>query len=210
MINFIPVIEVLNTHHIHFFEGQQYAAMTDQPTPEDSRAWSQILISMLTDIPGLARQKGQDLADGSDVKAANAWSSIDIVRFNNVIKAGTKSNLSNSMAYLDNMPHLFFVLWDKSPSSGKERVRVWATRTQYDYLFRNVAEKWYSLRAEGTIKSDNFQLHPPVNRDDDIFSNQCGTLLYPLLFIAEWNGASYEVIAYNSEVLEHGECVIPI
>lgn len=49
------VLDVLNTHHIHFFEGQKFAAITDQPTPEDSRACSQILISVLTGIPGLAR-----------------------------------------------------------------------------------------------------------------------------------------------------------
>lgn len=29
------VIDVLNTHHLHFFEGQRFAEMTDQPTPED-------------------------------------------------------------------------------------------------------------------------------------------------------------------------------
>ena len=50
-------IDVLNTHHLHFFEGQEFAEMTHQPTPEDSRAWSQILISILTGIPGLDRQR---------------------------------------------------------------------------------------------------------------------------------------------------------
>lgn len=202
-------LEVLNTHHMHFFEGLEYALETDQPTPEDSRAWSQILISVLTGIKGLARQKGQDLADGSDVKSANAWYSIDTVRFNGVIKAGTRSALSGNMAYLDQMPYLFFVLWDKNPINDMERTRVWAIRPQYDELFREVAENWYRQNANGIIKSNNFQLHPPVNRNDDIFTNRCGDLSYPLLFMAEWNGTEYQVIHFSPDVLSAGECQVP-
>ena len=203
------VIDVLNTHHRHFFEGQKFAEMTDQPTPEDSRAWSQILISVLTGKPGLARQKGQDLADGSDVKAANAWSSIDKVRFNGVIKAGTKSNLSGSMAYLDQMPYLFFVLWDREPLVQMERVRVWIVRSQNDKLFRDMANKWYQLHSAGIIKSDNLQLHPPVNQDNNMLTNNCGNLIYPLLFKAEWNGVTYVPSYYNPDVLINGECFLP-
>ena len=79
--NLSDTLNLLNRHHIRFFEAQEFAALTAQPTPEDSRAWSQILISTLTGISGLARHKGQDLEDGSDVKSANAWFSIDRVRF---------------------------------------------------------------------------------------------------------------------------------
>ena len=201
-------IDVLNTHHLHFFEGQAFAEMTGQPTPEDSRAWSQILISVLTGIPGLARQKGQDLSDGSDVKAANAWSSIDTVRFNGVIKAGTKSILSGSMAYLDQMPYLFFVLWDRKPLTTIERVRVWIVRSQYDKLFRAVANTWYQSHAAGIIKSDNLQLHPPVNQNGNVFTNSCGNLSYPLLFSAEWNGLTYVVSYFNPDVLTNGECYL--
>lgn len=202
-------IDVLNTHHLHFFEGQKFAAITDQPTPEDSRAWSQILISVLTGIPGLARQKGPDLADGSDVKSANAWFSIDKVRFNGVIKAGTQSSLSGTMAYLDQMPYLFFVLWDVNPDNNRERARIWAIRPQYDDLFRAVAEEWYLQRANRQIISNNFQLHPPVNKNDDVFTNRCGDLAYPLLFMAEWNGREYDILSYSPEVLVDGECKYP-
>lgn len=202
-------MEVLNTHHIHFFEGQKFASLTAQPTPEDSRAWSQILISVLTGIPGLARQKGPDLEDGSDVKSANAWFSIDKVRFNGVIKAGTQSNLAGSIVYLDQVPHLFFVLWDHSIVSQRERVRIWVVRPQYDNLFRGVANKWYTQLSKGIIMSNNFQLHPPVNSDSDIFTNQCGNLIYPLLFRADWNGRGYDVISFSPEVLNYGECKIP-
>lgn len=139
-------IDVLNTHHLHFFEGQKFAAITDQPTPEDSRAWSQILIS---------------------------------------------------------------VLWDVNPDNNRERARIWAIRPQYDDLFRAVAEEWYLQRANRQIISNNFQLHPPVNKNDDVFTNRCGDLAYPLLFMAEWNGREYDILSYSPEVLVDGECKYP-
>lgn len=204
--NLKDALEVLNTHHAHFFAGQRYASITAQPAPEDSRAWSQILISTLTGIQGLARQKGPDLEDGSDVKSANAWHAIDRVRFNGVIKAGTRSNLSGSMAYLDQMPFLFFVMWDYNPDNDRERARVWVVRPQQDTLFREVAQKWYLQLANGTIRSNNFQLHPPVNENSDVFTNLCGNLSYPLLLDAEWNGCEYVAISYSQDVLYSGEC----
>lgn len=200
------VLNVLDTHHAHFFEGLEYAEYTEQPVPEDSRAWSQILISTLTGIPGLARQKGPDLRDGSDVKSANAWCSIDTVRFNGVIKAGTQSHLAGSMAYLDQMPFLFFVMWDYNALSCGERVRVWVVRPQYDVLFRRMAQRWYDQLSRRLIRSTNFQLHPPVNENNDVFANNCGNLSYPLLLEAEWNGRRYEIVRYYPNVLAHGQC----
>lgn len=204
--NLDNALDVLKTHHIHFFEGLEYAKNTAQPVPEDSRAWSQILISTLTGIPGLARQKGPDLRDGSDVKSANAWCSIDTVRFNGVIKAGTHSHLAGSMAYLDQMPFLFFVMWDHNPLNRRERARVWAVRPQFDLLFRDVAQRWYDQLSRGIINSTNFQLHPPVNEKSDVFTNNCGNLVYPLLLEAEWNGCEYEAVSYKPNVLDYGEC----
>lgn len=199
-------LNILDKHHIHFFEAQDFAALTSQPTPEDSRAWSQILISTLTGIPGLSRHKGQDLADGSDVKSANAWFSIDKVRFNGVIKAGTQSTLSGRMEYLDQMPFLFFVLWDYNPDNDRERARIWVVRPQYDRLFRKMARHWYEQLANGTIRSSNFQLHPPVNENNDIFTNLCGNLQYPLLLEAEWDGYNYSALYYNPAILHSGVC----
>ncbi len=207
-INKKQVFDLLRIHHEYFFEAKTYADLTDQPTPEDSRAWSQILISLLTGIKGLAREKGPDLRDGSDVKAANTWGAIDTPRFNGVIKAGTKSDKSDSMASLDSMPFLFFVLWDNEPVSRKERTRVWVVRPQTDSLFRSICNNWYEQRAVGTIISSNFQLHPPRNKNSNEFRNTCGNLNYPLLFSAVWNDTEYELSEYNPDLLRTGRCTI--
>lgn len=200
------VLTFLDMHHKAFFAGRKYADATAQPTPEDSRAYSQILVSMLTGIPGLGRKKGSDFLDGSDVKAANTWGAIDTPRFNGCIKAGTKSSVSDSMQSLDTMPYLFFVLWDYEPCSRRERTRIWCVRTQVDTLFRSICKKWYSQRARGEILSSNFQLHPPRNQNSDKFNNTCGNLNYPLFFEAIYNGREYEVTHYAPEVMQSGSC----
>lgn len=202
------VIKFLNLHHESFFMGKVYADQTLQPTPEDSRAWSQILVSMLTGIKGLARKKGTDLVDGSDVKAANTWGAIDTPRFNGCIKAGTKSSVSDSMDSLDEMPYLFFVMWDNEPISKRERTRVWCVRTQYDINFRNICKLWYQQKANGIIVSNNFQLHPPRNKNSNQFNNTCGNLDYPLLFEAIYDGSTYIVQQYNVDVLQTGVCTV--
>lgn len=202
------VLDILKLHHEAFFMAKAYADKTAQPTPEDSRAWSQIIVSLLTGISGLGRKKGPDLIDGSDVKAANTWGAIDTPRFNGVIKAGTKSATSDKLESLDNMPYLFFVLWDNEPASGNERIRIWVVRTKKDRLFRQVCEQWYDLKVSGEIISNNFQLHPPRNKNENVFRNTCGNLNYPLLFNAIWNGNHYDVLSYNPDVLKNGECTL--
>lgn len=173
----------------------------------DTRAWSQILVSILTDVPGLGRKKGADLADGSDVKAANTWESIDKVRFNGVLKAGTQAAVSGSMASLDKMPHLFFVLWDQPADREAHRCRVWAVRTRHDVHFREMSKKWFEKNKAGEV-GDNFQLHPPLGKDSNRFANRCGNLLYPLLFCAEkvMGEKSYKLVKYDEDVLKNGAC----
>ncbi|MFH0806575.1 MAG: MamI family restriction endonuclease [Candidatus Brennerbacteria bacterium] len=200
------VLDFLKLHHEAFFNAKPYADETAHPAPSDSRAWSQILVSLITDIKGLAREKGADLADGSDVKAANTWGAIDTPRFNGVIKAGTKSVKAGKLEYLDDLPYLFFVLWDNEPANNRERCRVWAVRTQHDEKFRSMCRLWYKQRAEGKIISNNFQLHPPRGKNSDVFRNTCGNLNYPLLFAAEWVRGTYEITRHDPEVLKRGTC----
>ena len=46
--------------------ARTYADAMKHPVPTDTRAWSQIIVSMVSDIPGIERKKGPDLADGSE------------------------------------------------------------------------------------------------------------------------------------------------
>lgn len=201
------VVEFLNLHHDAFYAVTPYAQETCHPVPSDSRGWSQILISMLTGIKGREREKGTDLVDGSDVKAAVTWEAIDTPRFNGVIKAGTKATYAGKLESLDDMPHLYLVLWDHAPDSKNPRCRIWCVRAQHDDVFRNMCLSWYNKRDSGEIKSDNFQLHPPRGLNSDIIRNTCGNLVYPLLFSAEHTGKTYQVLSYNPEHLKTGKCV---
>lgn len=180
--------------------------MTGHPVPIDTRGWSQILVSSLCGIKGLERKKGPDLIDGSDVKAANAWESIDNPRFNGVIKSGTQSDISGKIDSLDSVPNLFFVLWDET-LLGDSRCRIWIVRPQQDILFRSLCEKWYNEHSCGQIVSDNFQLHPPCGKEGNVLTNNCGTLSYPLYFHAEKSSNKpYIIKSFNPEVRLMGIC----
>jgi len=160
----------------------------------------------LCGIKGLDRQKGADLSDGSDVKGANTWKAIDTPRFNGVIKAGTKADVSGKLDSLDGMPHLFLVLWDETVRATA-RCRIWVVRTQRDKVFRKMCALWYAKRASGEIKSNNFQLHPPRGKDTNIIRNTCGNLSYPLYFCAERaSDGKYRLLQFDPQVLVSGKC----
>lgn len=200
------VLALLDIHYKSCIDVKAYADKYGHPNPCDTRAWSQIVISALTGIKGIQRKKGADFDDGSDVKGANTWGAIDTPRFNGCIKAGTKSRVSGTLASLDATPHLFFVLWDYEPSSQKERCRVWAVRPREDAAFRAICDLWYQKQASGEIESNNFQLHPPRNKDSNVIRNTCGNLEYPLLFSAIREEKGFVVTHYDAAVLTTGEC----
>ena len=200
-------LDLLDIHYRSFYEAEPYARRTGHPVPTDTRSWSQILVSTLSGINGLGRRKGTDLLDGSDVKGANTWEAIDTPRFNGVIKAGTLASTSGQLASLDSMPHLYLVLWDET-TRGTKRCRIWVVRPQDDQTFRAVCEEWYSKRANGEIKSNNFQLHPPRGKDTNIITNKCGNLYYPLYFSAERTRRSeYELLHFEPQARIVGECL---
>jgi MamI restriction endonuclease len=198
-------LSLLNLHHEQFYALADAARKTGHPVPMDTRGWSQILVSVLTGLSGLARKKGADLEDGSDVKGANTWEAIDTPRFNGVIKAGTQATTSDTLASLDEMPYLFLVMWDQT-ASQKARCRIWCVRSQEDPEFRAMCEAWYQARASGTIRSANFQLHPPRGLDANSIRNTFGNLHYPLLFCAIRGDAGYDLEHYDPDVLRTGLC----
>jgi hypothetical protein len=205
--NVNEALVLLDIHYRYFFEVNKYAEKYGHPHPSDSRAWSQLIVSVLTGIHGLERKKGADLVDGSDVKAASTWAAIDTPRFNGVIKAGTKSQYSGKLESLDIMPFIFFVLWDYEPDTKNERCRIWVVRTKEDSIFRDMCRLWYKKKHDGEIVSNNFQLHPPRNINSNVFRNTCGNLSYPLLFEAKHGKSGYECIHYDPSIMISGECV---
>ena len=196
---------LLNKHHEAFFSVSEVAKDTGHPVPMDTRGWSQIIVSVLTGKKGLERKKGPDLADGSDVKAANTWEAIDAPRFNGVIKAGTQATNSDSIDYLNATPFLFLVLWDKT-ASDCARCRIWVVRPSVDPEFRGMCERWYAARAKGEIKSTNFQLHPPRGQDSNQIRNTFGNLEYPLLLSAVYGAGGYELACFNGDAVVTGVC----
>ena len=204
-MNKAVVLKFLNLHHNAKFQAEHFANSTGHPFPSDTRSWSQILISLVTGIRGVERKKGSDFEDGSDVKAANAWDAIDNPRFNGVIKAGTKSKTSGKVESLNSIPYLFFVLWDHNPENERERCRIWVVRPRSDRAFRKMCRDWYELRNKKK-RGSNFQLHPPIGENTNLFTNKCGNLLYPLLFCAELQRKGYQLTYYKPRILRTGKC----
>jgi len=199
-------LALLDLHYESFHAVEPYATETGHPVPMDTRGWSQIIVSSLCGIKGLARHKGADLSDGSDVKGANTWKAIDTPRFNGVIKAGTKADVSGKIDSLDGMPHIFLVLWDETVR-GTSRCRIWVVRTQSDRVFRKMCSSWYAKQKSGEIGSNNFQLHPPRGKDTNIIRNTCGNLSYPLYFCAERAPEEkYRLLHYDPKALTSGAC----
>jgi hypothetical protein len=195
------VYKLLTEHREAFLKAKVFADNTGHMTPSDTKSWSQILASLLLNVRGIERKKGADLADGSDVKAANSWAAIDVPRFNGVVKAG-RILTSTKAEDLKKMPNLIFVLWDETQVGKYDRCRVWVVRTAKDAVFRSVAEKWY----KGSKRSSNFQLHPPIGRDDNIVTNKCGNLSLPLLLDVRFINGNWTQKSYNPAVLQSGLC----
>ena len=69
-----------------------------------------------------------------------------------------------------------------------------------------MAGRWYDARKKGDIKSNNFQLHPPRGKNNNIFRNTFGNLEYPLMFSATFEKNSYSVTKYDPKILKTGLC----
>lgn len=203
------VLPLLDEHHRSFFAAKPFADRTGHTVPSDTKSFSEILVSLLTGVQGRERRKGTDLADGSDVKAANVWDAIDTPRFNGCAPAGRTTSAArkaDDVTALDDIPFLFFVLWDVRGSDAIRRCRVWCVRPEADVEFRKVVAAWYAKRELGDIKSTNFQLHPPRNEDHNIIRNSLGNLEYPLFFQAERDGDKYHLVHFDEAVLLSGRC----
>ena len=162
--------------------------LTKQTSQLDFGYLSQHLVSLISGIPGNGnRGKGDDLADGSEVKSASCVDAVDAPRWNNV-NCGAKLPVEIETKF-DEMPYLFFVLLDTTVKGGDIlRCRIWCVRPSEDKEFMNVMMGWSQendeQHAKGETLKTNLQLHPPrwEKGDENITTNTMGNLKLPLVY----------------------------
>ncbi|MDO3683474.1 MamI family restriction endonuclease [Micromonospora sp. C28ISP2-4] len=180
--------KLLEDLFIDFFANQhttlqKWAALTGQSAQVDTGYIAQFVASIVLKEPGQGfRGKGDDLADGSEVKSAANISGVDRPRWNHNLgkpsddaKRAAKGELPVWQEYL-NAPAFFYLLVDRVV--GKElprpiRVRAWALDAQKDQAWRQLVKTFVQQRISDRY---NLQLHPPVGYDDSIVVNTLGNL----------------------------------
>jgi len=162
-------------------------SLTNQTSQLDFGYLSQHLVSLITGIKGNnQRGKGDDLADGSEVKSASCIDAEDTPRWNNV-NCGAKET-KELVTKLESLPYLFFVLLDTTEKGGNTlRCRIWCVRPKQDKEFMKVAKCWSSendSKKKNEKLKTNFQLHPPrwEKAQDNLTTNNCGNLKLPLIY----------------------------
>jgi hypothetical protein len=157
-----------------------WADITGQSAQVDSGYIAQHLVSLVTGIPGHERRRGKglDLADKSEVKTANNVDGVDKQRWN--IQFTSEETMDGLLKH----PFIFMVLFDfvvrDSEPTGELRARIWGITPSTDTAFREAFGRWRT----NDRKSRNYQLHPPIGRDDDIVTNDSGNLRMPKMFEA--------------------------
>ena len=162
---------------------QKWAALTGQTAQIDTGYIAQFIASLVLREPGQGfRGKGDDLADGSEVKSAANISGVDRPRWNhNLGKPAEDADrirrglLPVWQVYL-NSPKLVYVLVDRVVGEERPapvRVRCWCVNGRDDTAWRTLVEKFVVQRKPSQY---NLQLHPPVGYDDNIVVNTLGNL----------------------------------
>jgi len=157
----------------------KWATITGQSSQLDSGYIAQHLVSLLTGKRGSGwRGKGMDLQDGSEVKSASSVDGVDVPRWNHNFTSAAKVD-----AWL-NSPTIYYVLFDTiAPNASRVQVRIWLITPFADVAYQTVLRRWRDISR----KSNNFQLHPPVGKDSNLATNECGNLDLPLFFRAVEN-----------------------
>jgi hypothetical protein len=123
------------------------------------------------------RGKGSDLADESEVKAANTLDAIDTPRWNH--------HLPNPPAVnrLLARPSIYYVLFDTlaRDSDSPFRCRVWRVFPQRDEAFQKLVQNW----AKSEDRGDNMQIQPPRWNPHNIAKCFGVRIRMPLLLHAE-------------------------
>lgn len=132
-----------------------WKTVTNQTAQLDSGYLAQQLVSVLSGVSGSGwRGKGDDLADGSEIKAANTIQATDTPRWNHSLK--TDDNVRDHLA----KPAIFYVLLDTliRDDDAPFRCRVWKVVPQTDMPYRQLVNNW---KASRTGSRYNMQIQPP-------------------------------------------------
>lgn len=181
--------ELLETLFAEFFGDlhttlQKWAALTGQTAQVDTGYIAQFVASIVLREPGQGfRGKGDDVADGSEVKSAAIISGVDRPRWNHNMNTPDqdrkRAKKGKELAYEEYLssPYLFYLLADRSASDTSRpraiRIRGWLIDAGEDTAWRDLLTTYQVQKAEGQY---NLQLHPPVGYDDDIVVNTLGNL----------------------------------
>ena len=156
----------------------KWAAATGQSAQLDCGYLGQHLVSIVTGIPGTGRRgKGDDLADGSEVKTASSVGGEDIPRWNHGFTSPEKVDEWLAAS------NVFYVCFDevKKRGSGLLRFRVFRVRAPLDVAYQESLRRWRDIPSRST----NYQLHPPIHGDSNLATNESGNLLLPKIYHAE-------------------------
>lgn len=181
---------------------EKWGIITAQSSQIDTGYIAQHLVSLRTQIPGQGmRGKGDDLYDGSEVKAANFLDSLD--------KKGATAPRWNFTAVTPKIMERFlnysslYLLSIDLDKNKKIRIRIWAV----DVTKHNVLKERYIwwMNTKGYIKfnnnkneSVNFQLFPPRMYKDETFARHGNNRAngYPSIKIDLENNVSSKLIFY--------------
>ncbi len=176
-------IDLFGASHVTL---QKWGALTGQSAQVDTGYIAQFIASIVLGEPGQGfRGKGDDLADGSEVKSAANISGVDRPRWNHNMgkitddaKRRADGKPTSSEVYLS-APHLFYLLVDRpvgeliSDEPVPFRIRAWCLDAQQDEAWRDLVTRYVAQRSASQY---NLQLHPPVGYDDDVVVNTLGNL----------------------------------
>lgn len=154
---------------LHFWKK-----ITNQAAQIDTGYIGQHLVSLISGVPGRGmRGKGDDLADGSEVKSANFLDSMDM-RGAVAPRWNFASNNAEAMEGYLKVPKLYLVSLDVNPKE-EIRARIWELDPRTHEAFRTRYEEWMQVKGYPKLSDSdrpgvNFQLFPPRNRTNETFA----------------------------------------
>ncbi len=162
---------------------QKWGALTGQSAQVDTGYIAQFVASIMLREPGQGfRGKGDDLADGSEVKGAANISGVDRPRWNHNLGTPAEDDErrgkglpTKAEEYLSS-PYVFYLLADRPVVSERPLpilIRCWCLDGKRDEAWRALVTNFLDQRKP---KQYNLQLHPPVGYDDDEVVNTLGNI----------------------------------